>query len=238
MIRNSLLLTSLFALLLPLTMEAGGPRVLKNASDAIQYARVQDRPLILFALIDASEGSRYFANLFNQNKLKLTNEEFVVSLCDAERRENINVFQNTFKLQPTSLPVVIITNPQGKAMAPSLTGIQIQDDYDRMIHAALVEAGLRSKDSPVISSTTGATISADSKVFKITKKDILDALGMKNEVRIWTLKSGESFRATFVKAEGTSGLFRIDGVEEPRRVVFDDLSLDDVEFLRKLLEES
>lgn len=237
--RQNLLLAGLFALLIPLPCaHALQPRVLKNATDAVSYARSQNRPLILFALIDSSEGSRNFASLFNQNKLKLDGEEFVISLCDAGRPESISVFKNTFKLEPSSLPAVVITDRAGTPMVQSLTGPQIQDDYDRMIHAALVEAGLRGKDSEVVSSTTGATITAGSQVFRISRKDIVDALGMKKkEIREWTLRSGETFRATFIKAEGESGLFRVEGEETDRSIVFADLCEEDVEHLRKLLEQ-
>jgi len=217
---------------------ASQPRVLKDATDAIRYARSQSKPLILFALIGSSEGSRHFAKLFNENKLKLQGDEFVVALCDASKRKNLTLFKNTFGMKLTDLPAVVITDPSGKPMAPSLQGLQVQDDYDRMVYAALLAAGLRDEDDPVISSTTGEVIEGSSEVFQLKKSDILDSLVVISDWRDWNLKDGESFHGALLKAEGSSGTFRVEGEKEDRRVHFNDLSEEDLDYLTDLLSGS
>ncbi|MEM0968725.1 MAG: hypothetical protein AAGJ31_05195 [Verrucomicrobiota bacterium] len=219
---------------LPSSLFAATPRVLKSPTDAIQYARTADRPLILFALIDASDGSRNFAKLFNDNALKLKGEEFAVALCDASRKENLTLFQTKFEQNPAMLPSVLITDAQGAMKAPALAGVQAQDDYDRMIHAALVAAGLRKENEPIISSTTGEVIEGSSNVFRIMKDEVSAGAKVISEYRDWALKNGESFHGALLKAEGADGTFLTDSGDE-RSLNFNDLSEEDIAFLQTLL---
>ncbi len=214
--------------------QAANPRVLKAPFDAISYARTNEQPLILFALIDGTDGSRNFAQLFNDNLLKMDSKEFVVALCDASDSKNQALFAEKFAQDVKTLPAVLITNVQGKVVAPSLNGIQLQDDYDRMIHAALVEVGLRDKAEPVISSTTGEVLEGSSKVFRLMKDEVESGAVVITEYRDWTLKNGETFNGAVLKAEGANGTFMLDSGDE-KKVNFNDLTPEDIAFLQKAL---
>ena len=70
---------------------------MQDASAAISYARTNKQPLILFALLDGSDqGSRNFATLLNDNKLKMKGEEFVVVLCNSSESKNQSLFAKNF----------------------------------------------------------------------------------------------------------------------------------------------
>lgn len=232
---KTLSLTTLAALLLLPFASAQNPRVLQDPSAAISYARTNKQPLILFALLDGSDqGSRNFATLLNDNKLKMKGEEFVVVLCSSSESKNQALFAKNFEQKVDVLPAVVVTNLQGKPMVPGLNGVQVQDDYDRMIHASLVEAGLRSKDEPVISSTTGEVLEGSSKVFRIMKEDVAVGAVVITEYRDWALKNGEKFHGALLKADGANGVFLLDSGDE-KNVNFNDLTPDDIVFLQNAL---
>ncbi len=222
------------SLLLGFAVQAANPRVTQDASTAISYAKTNKQPLVLFALIDASEGSRNFAKLLNDNKLKMKGEEFVVALCNASEAKNKSLFAKRFAQKVDQLPAVVITNLEAKRMAPGLNGVQVQDDYDRMIHAALQEAGLRPKDAPVVSSTTGELLEGSSKVFRVKKEEVEAGAVVITEYRDWTLKNGETFNGAVLEAKGVEGIFRLEDGKE-KKVNFNDLSPADIAFLQKAL---
>ena len=119
-------------------------------------------------------------------------------------------------------------------LVPGLNGVQVQDDYDRMIHAALVEAGLRAKDEPVISSTTGEVLEGSSKVFQIMKEDVEVGAVVITEYRDWELKNGEKFHGALLKADGANGVFRLESGDD-KNVNFNDLIPPDIAFLMDAL---
>ncbi len=221
-------------------LEAAAPKVFSDPRQAIEDAKRGEK-LIVFMMVDVKdfrqEGKALEELILGE--LKDRGDEFVVVRCNENSEAHQMMFTDRFKKDLTKAPVVVVSNSKGEEVT-GCYGVKA-DIYKKMLTLSRIKSGKVTDEDELVElrvellEDDNETELVDS-IFGIMLSDLKGKRVQMTNVREWTYKSGEKFRAALLAGRGEFGVF-LNAEGKELEVKFVDLSEPDIEFLKTVLTE-
>lgn len=209
-------------------------KVFTDARSAISAAKQQDKHIVFFLWDSKDSGHLPVAKSLNEELVTLSNEYVLVNLSHAVKA-NRDLFTARFGKDLSRMPIAVVSNAAGEKIK-SYQGTR-PEGYERMLISARIEGGkitdpvmlVNLKESlEKVGEKRGGFLAPMVKDLDVKKVAI-------TKMRKWTKRDGTVFEAILLEALGAEGVF-VDEKGGSTKVEFIELSPEDVEFLKTVLE--